>query len=250
MYGPVPSWRLGRSLGIDPLSQERKVCTFDCVYCQLGPARCSAAERKTFVPADSVMEEIAVMPPVDIDYITFSGTGEPTLAANLGEMIRRVRRSRPEKIAVLTNASLIGRKDVRDDLSLADLVVCKFDAPSRVIFERVNRPAKGIRIDGIIHALKEFRGLYRGRLALQTMFVEENRSQADGIARAAREIGPDEVQLNTPLRPSAARPLPADEMASIEGHFGGLSTVSVYRAETKDVSPISSDDTLKRRGKR
>jgi len=249
IYGPVPSWRLGSSLGVDPISKGEKICTFDCVYCQLGKRRCVGDERAIFVSAEEVMKEIISLPPLKIDYITFSGTGEPTLAENLGEMIKAVRRIRPERIAVLTNSSLMHREDVMKELFSVDLVVAKLDAPSQAIFDRVNKPMSGIRFEAVARSIKDFRSRYKGKLALQIMFIEENKTFAKELARIAGEIAPDEVQLNTPLRPCGVKPLTKDEMAAIEWHFRGLNTVSVYKADKKAVEPISSDDTLKRRGK-
>jgi wyosine [tRNA(Phe)-imidazoG37] synthetase (radical SAM superfamily) len=249
IYGPVPSWRLGSSLGVDPISKNEKVCTFDCIYCQIGKTGCLTDERKTFVPAKNVIKELESLPPLKIDYITFSGTGEPTLAENLGEMIKAVRGIRKEKIAVLTNSSLMHRDNVIKDLFLADLVVAKLDAPSQDIFELVNQPAKNIRMGAAIRAIKDFKSCYKGRLALQIMFMEENKNYAKEIARIAKEINPDEVQLNTPLRPCGTKPLAKDEMTVLEGYFCGLNTVSLYKAVKKGVKPISSEDTLKRRGK-
>jgi wyosine [tRNA(Phe)-imidazoG37] synthetase (radical SAM superfamily) len=249
IYGPVPSWRLGSSLGIDPISKGRKICTFDCVYCQLGRTGILTDERRVFVPTEKMIKELASLPPVKIDYITFSGTGEPTLAANLGDMIRGVKQIRREKVAVLTNSSLIHREDIRQDLALADLVACKLDAPSQNIFEKINQPVTGIKIDTAIRAIKDFKEYFKGKLVLQIMFIDDNKIYAKEIACIAKEISPAEVQLNTPLRPCRVKPLTKDEMAGIEAHFSGLNTVSVYRAKKKDVNPISSKDTLKRRGK-
>lgn len=249
IYGPVPSWRLGSSLGIDPISKNEKVCTFDCIYCQIGKTRCLNDERKTFVPTEEVIKELDSLPSLKIDYITFSGTGEPTLAENLGEMIKAVRQIRQEKIAVLTNSSLMHRDNVVKDLFLADLVVAKLDAPSQDIFELVNQPAKNIRIDAVIRAIKDFRSCYKGKLALQIMFMKENKIYAKEIAQIAKEINPDEAQLNTPLRPCGVKPLTKDEIAALEGYFCPLNTVSIYKAEKKHVNPISSRDTLRRRGK-
>jgi len=249
IYGPVASWRLGRSLGIDPLSGKGKVCSFDCVYCQLGETQFLSDERKSFVPAAAIIDEIAVLPASEIDYLTFSGIGEPTLAKNLGEIIRAVRKIRKEKIAVLTNSSLMDAEDVRQDLLLSDLVVAKLDAPSQGIFERVNKPIKGKRIEDIVGSLKKFKDRHAGRLALQIMFIEQNRGCADEMARIAREIGPDEVQINTPLRPCRVKPLSRQEMAGIKRSFEGLNVLSVYEAETIKVEPVSREDTLKRRGK-
>ena len=249
VYGPVPSWRLGRSLGIDPITRSEKVCTFDCIYCQIGKTRHMPLKRSIFVPVQKMVKELSSLPKIKIDYITFAGTGEPTLAKNLGSMIKAVRQVRNEKIAVLTNSSIANREDVVKDLLLADLVVFKLDAPSQDIFRLINRPARNIRLNTIIKAIKRFKARHMGRTALQIMFTEENKSSAKEIARIAKEIGPDEVQLNTPLRPCGVKPLKRDEMAALERYFKGLKIASVYRAKHKDVKPISAKSTLKRRGK-
>jgi len=249
IYGPVPSWRLGSSLGIDPISKDGKVCSFDCVYCQLGKAKFLTDERQIFVPVTEIIKEIGLLPSLRIDYITFSGTGEPTLAKNLGQMIKAVKQIRPEKIAVLTNSSLMHREDVQKDLSLADFVVAKLDAASPEIFEQVNKPIKNINIKGIIQAIKDFKSFYNGKLALQIMFIEQNKYHASEISDIAKEINPDEVQLNTPLRPCQLKPLSKRELDEIKKNFEGLNVVSVYETKIKKVEPVSDKDTLKRRGK-
>ena len=249
IYGPVPSWRLGSSLGIDPLSKGEKVCTFDCVYCQIGKTKILTDKRETFVKVSDIVEELDSLPPLEVDYITFSGTGEPTLAKNLGQMIKVIKKIRNEKIAVLTNSSLMHRENVQKDLFSADFVVVKLDAPAQNIFELVDQPVRTARIDIIIQAIKDFKSCYLGKLALQIMFIEQNKKYANDIAQIAKEIKPDEVQLNTPLRPCKIKPLTKFEMDTIEGYFSGLNTVSVYSAEKKGVKSISSKDTLRRRGK-
>ena len=102
VYGPVSSWRLGCSLGIDPVSKGRKICSFDCIYCQVGKTGLLIDERHRFINCEDIIKELDSLPPLEIDYITFSGAGEPTLASNLGEMIRGIKKIRQEKIAVIT----------------------------------------------------------------------------------------------------------------------------------------------------
>jgi len=249
IYGPVPSWRLGSSLGIDPLSDKEKICTFDCIYCQIGKTPVFSQERKIFVTVAEIIEELDSLPSLRIDYITFSGRGEPTLAKNLGRMIKAMKKIRNEKVAVLTNSSLLDRSDVQQDLLLADFVVAKLDASSQRLFEAVNRPMETVKFDTALGAIKHFRNIYKGKLALQIMFIKENKKEASEIARIAREISPDEVQVNTPLRPCAVEPLSKKELSSIAKYFEGLNIVSVYEAEKKKVEPISNEDTLRRRGK-
>jgi wyosine [tRNA(Phe)-imidazoG37] synthetase (radical SAM superfamily) len=249
IYGPVPSWRLGSSLGIDPISTAEKVCSFNCRYCQLGPSGELTVERRRFIKPEDVLRELDALPDVKIDYITFSGTGEPTLAENLGVMIKNIKRVRPEKIAVLTNSSLLSREDVREDLSGADFAACKLDAHSQSVFRLINRPAKELNIERIIEAIKNFKKSFSGKLALQIMFVKENKAYAREIADVAKEIAPDEIELNTPLRPCAMKPLAREEIDRLKKYFPKEKVVSVYEAEKKEIAPVSEEDTLKRRGK-
>lgn len=247
VYGPVSSWRLGASLGIDLLSREEKICSFDCLYCQLGRTGVHTSERGVFVSTEALLEEIHALPPeLWIDFITFSGRGEPTLAANLGEAIEAIKRVRREPVAILTNASLVDREEVRAEVARADLVVAKLDACSGELLRTINRPAAGITYETILDGLVSLRREYAGRLALQIMFVEENRDSAPELAR---RIGTDEVQINTPLRPGGKRPLDRTEIAELIHCFRDLSVRCVYEEPRVDVTPISSGDTLKRRGK-
>jgi wyosine [tRNA(Phe)-imidazoG37] synthetase (radical SAM superfamily) len=200
------------------------------------------------------LREIAAIPEAAIDYMTFSGAGEPTLAKNLGCMIRAVRRTRGEKIAVITNASLMHKKAVQKDLLLADFVLAKLDADSEELFKKMNRPMPGISFNSVLISLKKFRALFRGRLALQIMFTSANASSAERIALLARMIHPDEIQLNTPLRPCAVKAISPRALQKIQRTFQricgkGLSIVNVYHAEKKKVSPLSKPATLRRRGK-
>ena len=223
------SWRLGRSLGIDPVSGKNKICSFGCTYCQAGKTKVLTGKRKVFVPTGKIIEELKDLPAGRLmDYITFSGSAEPTLAKNLGQIIKAIKRIRKEKIAVLTNSSLIYRKDVQRDLSSADFVMVKLDAHSQDLFVKINQPVKTIKLDKIIEGIKQFKKNFRGRLALQVMFVKENKEFAKEIARIAKGINPDEIQINTPLRPCRVRPLPREELNMIKKHFKGATYVSAY----------------------
>ncbi|UCD55601.1 MAG: radical SAM protein [Candidatus Omnitrophota bacterium] len=234
IYGPVSSWRLGRSLGIDVICRGKdRVCSFDCIYCQAGKTRILSDRRKVFAPTREIIEEIKTLPPLKFDYITFSGAGEPTLAKNLGEIIKEIRKIRKAKIAVLTNSSIIDRKDVQRDLRLADFVIAKLDAHNHSLFTKINKPVKKIKFDNIVKGLKEFKSRYKGKFALQIMFVKENKRYAREIAHLACGIKPDEIQINTPLRPCEVTPLPKKELDKIEGFFKGITYVSVYKTGRK-----------------
>lgn len=245
IYGPVSSWRLGRSLGIDLISGQ-KACTFNCIYCQLGQTEVYPASRQEFVPAREVIEELKVVSSIQIDYITISGTGEPTLASNLGEVINGIRGVLNLPIAVLTNSSLMHRAEVREELALADVVVAKLDVPDQKLFEVINRP-KNIRFTQVLEGIKRFKEEFTGKLALQMMFVQQNKAGADQLAILAREIAPDEVQIGTPLRPCPVKPLTEEKIKEIKDKFVGLNSISVYEAERPQVSPIDLIDTERRR---
>lgn len=248
VYGPVPSWRLGRSLGIDLLPTSGKTCTFDCVYCQLGHTTRPLAERGEFVSLEALARELDTVRGLRADNVTFSGTGEPTLASNLGEAIRLARSILGLPVAVLTNSSLMTREGVRKDLACADVVVAKLDASGEQVFRRINRPLAGFSLQETIRGIALFRARYAGKLALQIMFVGPNKGRAPGIAGIARRLAPDEVQINTPLRPSPVSPLTREEMAAIAQEFRGLGRiVTVYEAARPEVMPLDAHQTARRR---
>ncbi len=247
IYGPVPSWRLGRSLGVDPVSSKGKTCSFDCIYCQLGRTKHPLTERRNFIQVEHLIEELKRAEGLALDYITFSGVAEPTLAVNLGPLVRAVRERSPHPIAILTNSSLMVREDVRQDLALFDLVAAKVDAPNEALFQAINRPFVPYGLEEIVEGIRRFRDGFTGRLALQMMFVEANKDHASEMAQLARELTPDEVQLNTPLRPSPVRPLSPGEMELIEEAFKGLNVLNVYKAQRAKVMALDESETQRRR---
>jgi len=249
IYGPVSSWRLGASLGIDPLSRVEKICSFDCVYCQLGKTKIFSSEREIYVPTDRIICELNRLPHLEIDYLTFAGRGEPTLAENLGEMIETLKQQRKEKIAVISNSSLIGREDVRRDLMAADFVLLKLDVCSQLLLKDVNNPVAGIKFESIIEGIKKFKAKFHGKLGIQIMFIELNSERAEEIAKIVRRFNADEVEINTPLRPCGVKPLNKKELDKIKKYFKGMNALSVYDVKKKKVEPISTDETLIRRGK-
>ena len=220
VYGPVPSWRLGRSLGID-LTPARKTCTFSCVYCQLGRTtrKVSSPEQvKIKISKKTLLTELKEvlnsLAPGAVDVITFSGTGEPTLNLELGKMISSVKKlAGGVPIAVLTNSSLLERREVRRNLSKADMVVAKLDAPTQVLFRAINRPARGITLAGVLKGLRSFGEEFMGRLIIQTMLFASREGKANNFRRDTiikladliRPLNPHELQLNTPTRPPAER---------------------------------------------
>jgi wyosine [tRNA(Phe)-imidazoG37] synthetase (radical SAM superfamily) len=205
-------------------------------------------DRKEFVSLDRLARELKAADGIAADYATFSGMGEPSLASNLGEAIRLVKSALKLPVAVLTNASLIPREDVRRELALADVVVAKVDAPTEELFRKINRPIRSQTLAEILKALRLFREEYHGKLALQMMFVEANRDYAAGMAKIAEQLSPDEVQINTPLRPCGVTPLTAKEVAAIEREFSNFQNLfTVYGALKPEVMPFNLAETLRRR---
>jgi len=248
VYGPVSSWRLGRSLGIDLLSTKGKTCSFDCVYCQLGKTVYPLTERRQFVSLSKLAADLERVKRIPADYATFAGIGEPALASNLGEAIVLVKSVLKLPVAVLTNSSLMTREDVRRELSLADVVVTKLDAPNEELFRQINRPIMECTLDEIIQGIKLFREEYQKKLALQMMFIKANRSYASEMARIAEQLSPDEVQINTPLRPCAIQPLTAEDISAIQQEFSRVKrVVTVYEASRPEVVPLNLKETLRRR---
>ncbi|HOK79953.1 MAG TPA: radical SAM protein [bacterium] len=250
IYGPVSSWRLGASLGIDQLSQEKKICSFDCVYCQIGRTGVFTCERKIYVPAEAVIEELKQLPEVEIDYYTFSGRGEPTLAKDFKKLATWIKNEKRGRCAILTNSTTITDPSVRDDLCVMDLVSFKIDAATQETFEKINRPCCGITLDTILNHLADFRKIYQGLFTIQVMAIEENLKEMSQIAEICRKLSPDIVYLNTPLRDSSVPPVSQQHFNELEKLFEGLRVLSVYSAHKKVVQPISVKDTMKRRGKK
>jgi len=247
VYGPVSSWRLGRSLGVDLICQEKgKVCSLDCIYCSLGKTTELTTKRRVFVPTERVARELReVMKEVEADVVTFSGTGEPTLALNLGEAIKVAKEISDLPIAVLTNSSLMTREEVRRGLAQADIVIGELDAPDEETFNRINRPHKGVHLADTIEGMKKFREEFKGKFSLEVMFVPENKDFSKEIAAIARTIKPDEVQINTPLRQSPVRPLTPEELGEVKKDFKGMNACSVYKAKKAEVKKVVGLKKLK-----
>ncbi|WP_298666846.1 radical SAM protein [uncultured Methanofollis sp.] len=208
LFGPVPSRRLGISLGIDlvPL----KTCSYNCVYCECGPTTALTTERKEYVPTGDVIAELRsyLSTSPRLDYVTFAGSGEPTLHTGIGEIIRTVKSEFPAyRVAVLTNGSLLPDPAVRRALLDADLVVPTLNAVSDTPFWKICRPHRSLSAEAHIDGLVTFRNEFRGEIWLEVFIVpgvNDDDAEIGKIAAAVREIRPDRVQLNTLDRPGAA----------------------------------------------
>ena len=208
MFGPVPSRRLGLSLGVDLL--QPKTCTLDCLYCELGPTTRHTTQRGRYRDAREVLAEVeARLAELDYspDFITLAGSGEPTLHQDLGMVLRELKRLSPARIAVLTNGTLCSDPAVRADLAAAEVVVPSLDAANQAVFQRVNRPAPGLDIEEILEGLVRLRQEMSGELWLEVLLVKginDSPEAIQDIVRAVERIQPQRVQLNTVVRPPAA----------------------------------------------
>jgi len=199
IYGPVLSWRIGWSLGVD-LIQEISTCSFNCIYCQLGEIQVKTTERKIYIPTERVLNDLQGVDWSKVDIVTVSGSGEPTLALNLGEVLREIRRVYQKPTAVLTNALHLDDPAVRADLAEADEVAVKLDAATDDTLHKMNRPARERTIRQIVDGILQFKQMYAGKLSTQTMLMGANYKEVEAIAHLLREIQPQEIQLNTPKR--------------------------------------------------
>jgi wyosine [tRNA(Phe)-imidazoG37] synthetase (radical SAM superfamily) len=243
VYGPIDSWRFGRSLGIDPLAQKSKACPFSCIYCQYGPTTQPALRRRNYVSPEQLQSDLEAVGPLECDQITFAGLGEPTLARNLAHLVDVVRQQTPKPIAILTGSALLPRADVRRDLLHFDRVIAKLDAPDESLFRKINRPQRGFPYSwaAIVQGIRLLRQSYTGHLCLQMMFLQTNAHGAPQMAQLARSLQADEINLDTPLQPALGGPVSASEMERIAQAFTELppqvNVRSIYRHNQAQVKP-------------
>jgi wyosine [tRNA(Phe)-imidazoG37] synthetase (radical SAM superfamily) len=230
VFGPVPSRRLGRSLGINNIPA--KTCSYSCVYCQLGRTTQLMAMRNSFYGPEQILAR--VQEKVEqcrannqtIDYLTFVPDGEPTLDANLGGEIEMLRPTELP-VAVLTNASLIDRTDVRDDLAKADLVSLKVDAISEPIWRKVNRPQRSLSLPSILEGMLDFSKRFKGELISETMLVDgvnDNEEEIRGIAETLKALRPRRAYVAVPTRPPAERLVRPPSERTVNLAYQALST--------------------------
>jgi wyosine [tRNA(Phe)-imidazoG37] synthetase (radical SAM superfamily) len=208
VFGPVPSRRLGRSLGIDTIPL--KTCNWNCVYCQLGRSRPLMNERRNYVPTEKILVEVeqalTAHEPGEIDWVTFVGSGEPTLHIDLGWLIRKVKGLTALPVAVITNGALLYLPEVRAELSAADAVLPTLDAGNARLYRKINRPYPDITYKRFVDGLITFRQEYHGKVWVEVMLVRglnDTKEALQEIAAVLKLVRPDEVHLNLPTRPPA-----------------------------------------------
>lgn len=227
IFGPVPSRRLGASLGIDVIP--RKTCTFDCVYCECGKTTDKTCERREFYPVSSLLEELEAhlsRMKEKPDVVTLSGSGEPTLYLPMGELIDEIGRLASLPVAVITNSSLLWNPEVRDELARADVVLPSLDAAVDDAFQRINRPHELVSLRRMIEGLERFLKDYRGAVLFEILLIDgynNDDRNVEALKAALGRMRAGRIQLNTAVRPGTERgiePLDDISMRRISDLFG------------------------------
>ncbi len=227
LFGPVPSRRLGRSLGIDVVPH--KTCTFDCVYCECGATTEKTCERREFFPLSDLLDELeealsSMRSKPDV--VTLSGAGEPTLYLRTGDLIREAKRLCGLPVAVITNSSLLDRPDVREELMESDIVLPSLDTAIDETFRLMNRPHESCDLRSIIEGIESFLERYEGRVLFEILVLDGfNTDEANiaGLREITERLPIDSIQINTAVRPGTekcARPLSPEALGRVAARFG------------------------------
>lgn len=240
VYGPVPSRRLGRSLGVNPIPF--KTCNYSCVYCQLGRTTNMTNRRSDFFPPEEVLTEIRQVIEEgssrrEIDFVTFVGEGEPTLCKSLGWLIRKTKELADIPVAVDTNGSLLYMDEVRDALLHADVVMPSLDAGTAKTYRKINRPHRELSFETVVEGMREFRQEYDGELWVEIMLVKglnDTESELKALKNVLDTIEPNRIHINVPIRPPAeSKVLPPDNEAIALAHaiLGEGDVIDITTAE-------------------
>lgn len=251
VFGPVPSRRLGISLGVSPIPE--KTCNYSCVYCQLGRTNNMTNQRKSYVDVDKILEEIKSIIELNIDFdvISVVGEGEPTLNSDLGKLIHEIHKLTAKPVAVITNGSLLFHEEVRIGLMEADIVLPSFDAYDEESFKMINRPHGTLSFDKMVEGIVEFSKVYTGQLWLEIMIIKNMNDSEEALRRfesLIANIDYDRLYINTPVRPPAeasALPISHDEIKKVMDVLGGISidyleSIGFYSAVEDDMEALKS----------
>ncbi len=249
LFGPVPSRRLGMSLGVDLVP--KKVCSLDCVYCEVGKTTKLSLERKEYIKFDKVKEELThyFKNNPDPDYITFSGSGEPTLNVFIGEILEFIKENKPNiPVAVLTNGTLLYDKKVREAILKADVVLPSLDAATEAVFKKINRPAADLSIEKYINGLVDFRKEFKGKMWLEVFILpgyNDSENELAELKKVIQRINPDSIQLNTLDRPGTVSDLRGATKTELEliaknWNFDNVQIISAAQ-ERRNIQSFRSD---------
>ena len=247
LFGPVPSRRLGRSLGVDLIPP--KTCPYDCIYCEVGPTTRQTSQRFSYQPEiiigelETYLKDASQLP----DVITLAGSGEPTLNLGLGRIIRVIKDLSHIPVAVLTNGALLHVSEVRQELAAADIVLPSLDSARDETYRLINRPLPELTLDSLLDGLCAFRREYRGRIWLEIMLLaglNDSDEELTLLRDALKEIAPDKIQLNTAVRPvvqTYARALDRAGMERAAAFLGGPVEV-IASFDRADITHLSCED--------
>ncbi len=252
IFGPVPSRRLGISLGIDVIPH--KTCTFDCVYCECGRTTEKTCERRAFFPVREVLDDLEAhlsRMKEKPDVITLSGSGEPTLYLPMGELIDEIKRLTSLPVAVITNSSLLWKPEVRDELARADVVLPSLDAADDDAYRRINRPHELVSLPRLVEGLERFLKDYRGTVLFEILLIEgynADDSNIEALKAALGRMRADKIQLNTAVRPgteSGIEPLDDISLRRIRNLFGSrCEVIASARATRASHEEADIEDTI------
>jgi wyosine [tRNA(Phe)-imidazoG37] synthetase (radical SAM superfamily) len=244
VYGPVMSRRLGISLGIDLVP--KKTCSFDCIYCQVGRTTNKTIKRDEYVPLEEILREVEEAlknPPRGLDFLSISGSGEPTLHSRIGELLKELRERSPYPLAVITNSSLLFMDEVKEALLLADVILPSLDTANPSVFETLNRPHPELKLEEIIRGLKDFRKVFKGKIWLEVLLcrgINDNPPDIALLKEVIYQIDPDLVHVHTVSRPGAeeyAYPVPEQRLKAIASELGPKAFLVSASSQKKGSSP-------------
>ncbi len=250
LFGPVPSRRLGRSLGVD--LTPFKTCTLDCIFCQLGRTTNKTIERAEYVPTSAVEDELEawLFEGGKADYITLAGSGEPTLNSRVGDILQFIRDRTSIPSALLSNGTLFSLPEVREAANRADLVKLSLSAWNQCSFENLNRPHTDLCFARMMEGYRTFRNGFKGKFWIEVFLVpgvNALRGDVEKIAELVEALNPDEVHLNTAVRPPAeefALAMPQKEMESLAGLFRPMAKVIAEFSSHASVEVMVNEDTI------
>ena len=247
IYGPVPSRRLGLSLGVSPIPS--RTCNYSCIYCQLGRTKNLMNERKNFFPVDDIIEElkdyIASKPQYDI--VSIVGEGEPTLYSDLELLINKIKEITDTPVAVITNGALLSDVNVRKELMLADFVLPSLDAASENMFKKINRPYGTIDYQAVLDGLIKFSKEYTGKLFIETMLIKDlndQTSELHALKNTLKKIKYDRLYINAPIRPPAESQIEEPSIEALSEAVDILKGISIEQLISTGFFSNEKDDYL------
>ena len=247
VYGPVPSRRLGRSLGIDPIPL--KTCNYQCIYCQLGRTTNFTNERKNFVPSSEIIDEMETaikLKENEFDYITFVGSGEPLLYKDLDRLVIKAKELSDKPVSIITNGSLLFKPEIQDFINYADVVLPSLDAGDESTFIKINRPHPNLKYSQIIDGLVKLRDSFSGEIWIEIMLIKDINDTADQLTKIKNAIDlikPNRIDINIPLRPPSEEWVKIPEkkvITLLKQIFGKYS--SIMKFPKKSIFSIYSQD--------